>query len=70
MVYGVEIEDAITANRCVLEAYRATTRKGIHFLGPLAEKVLRVSPPLVITEEELEEAFSLLHKAWRRITGK
>jgi len=69
MVYGVEIEDAITANRCVLEAYRATAKKGVHFLGPLAEKVLRVSPPLVITEEELEEGFSLLHKAWRRITS-
>lgn len=67
MVYGIEMRDAETANRCVLEAYRTTPTHGVHFLGPLAEKVLRVSPPLIITEEELEEGFHLLHKAWSRI---
>ena len=67
MVYGIEIKDAETANRCVLEAYRASEKKGVHFLGPLAEKVLRVSPPLIITEEEINVAFALLEKAWARI---
>ncbi|MBI5091127.1 MAG: aspartate aminotransferase family protein [Candidatus Hydrogenedentes bacterium] len=67
LVYGVEIADADTANRCVLEAYRGTGKEGVHFLGPLAAKVLRVSPPLVITEKELDEAFAVLESAWRRV---
>ena len=67
LVYGVEISDAETANRCVLEAYRATTKRGVHFLGPLAGKVLRVSPPLIISDEELDQAFALLKTAWQRI---
>ncbi|HDP33586.1 MAG TPA: aspartate aminotransferase family protein [Candidatus Hydrogenedentes bacterium] len=67
MVYGIEMKDDATANQCVLEAYRATKRKGVHFLGPLAGKVLRVSPPLTITNDELEEALALLKKGWARV---
>jgi len=67
MVYGVEMTDAETANRCVLEAYRARDKKGVHFLGPLAQKVLRVSPPLVMDREEMDEAFALVEEAWSRI---
>jgi 4-aminobutyrate aminotransferase-like enzyme len=67
MVYGVEMENDTTANQCVLEAYRATKHKGVHFLGPLAGKVLRVSPPLTITDDEIKEAFVLIHKGWSRI---
>lgn len=70
MVYGVEICDAATANQCVLEAYTATNRKGVHFLGPLAQKVLRISPPLTIKGEELDEAFRLIHRAWTRIEAQ
>jgi 4-aminobutyrate aminotransferase-like enzyme len=68
LVYGIEIADDATANRCVLEAYRGTGPKnGVHFLGPLAGKVLRVSPPLVVTSDVLESAFAILEKAWARI---
>lgn len=67
LVYGVEIADAATAKRCVIEAYRGDGANGVHFLGPLAEKVLRVSPPLVITSAELDESFALLEIAWARI---
>lgn len=67
LVYGVEITNADIANRCVLEAYRATDKRGVHFLGPLAGKVLRVSPPLIISDEELEQAFALIQTAWQRI---
>ena len=63
----MEISDADTANRCVLEAYRATDKRGVHFLGPLAGKVLRVSPPLIISDEEIEQAFALIQTAWQRI---
>lgn len=69
LVYGIEITDAATANRCVVEAYLGVNGKGVHFLGPLAEKVLRVSPPLVITEEEVDEAFRLLRAAWARVSA-
>lgn len=67
MVYGVEVSDEAAANRCVLEAYRGTGRKGVHFLGPLAGKVLRVSPPLIITKKKLDEAFEIIETAWARI---
>ena len=67
LVYGVEMRDRETAERCVLEAYKGTGKKGVHFLGPLAEKVLRVSPPLVIEDAELDEAHGILKKAWKRI---
>ena len=67
LVYGVEIADDETANRCVLEAYLGAGKEGVHFLGPLAGKVLRVSPPLIVTEKELAAAFAILDKAWARI---
>ena len=67
LVYGVEIADPETANRCVLEAYRGSGKTGVHFLGPLADKVLRVSPPLIIAERELTRALSIVEKAWARI---
>ena len=72
LVYGLEICDDDTANRCVLEAYHGAgrlgdRRLGVHFLGPLAGKVLRVSPPLTVTREELETAFDVIEKAWQRI---
>jgi 4-aminobutyrate aminotransferase-like enzyme len=67
LVYGVEIESAELANRCVLEAYYGTGDTGVHFLGPLAGKVLRVSPPLVITESEIDEGFAIIEEAWARM---
>ncbi|HOV59715.1 MAG TPA: aspartate aminotransferase family protein [Candidatus Hydrogenedentes bacterium] len=69
MVYGIEMENPETANRCVLEAYRAKARRGVHFLGPLAGKVLRVSPPLILDRETLIDALYLLDKAWGRVPG-
>ena len=35
---------------------------GIHFLGPLAGKVLRVSPPMTMTMPEAETSLALLHE--------
>lgn len=67
LVYGVEMSDPETANRCVLEAYRGAGSEGVHFLGPLADKVLRVSPPLIITPVELDAAFDILERAWSRV---
>lgn len=67
MVYGIEMDSAERANRCVLAAYHGTGKEGVHFLGPLAQKVLRISPPLIITEKELNHGFSLIEKAWAKI---
>ncbi len=67
LVYGLEAVDAEAANRCVLEAYRGDGKRGVHFLGPLAKKVLRVSPPLTISAEELDEAGAILEDAWKRV---
>ncbi|GMV94229.1 MAG: aspartate aminotransferase family protein [Candidatus Hydrogenedentota bacterium] len=67
LVFGVEMEDPEAANRCVLEAYRGANSKGVHFLGPLAQKVLRVSPPLIISESEIAQALEILRNAWTRV---
>ena len=70
MVWGVETRDhgdrsaAEWANALVLACYRgdASGGDGIHLLGPLAKKVVRVSPPLVITPDEATAAVALLHR--------
>ena len=67
LVYGIEFVDDATAQRAVLEAYRGINGKGVHFLGPLAGKVLRVSPPLTITAAELDDAFEIGSEAWARV---
>jgi 4-aminobutyrate aminotransferase-like enzyme len=76
MVWGVEFADHAGksanewANRFVLEAYRgdSPTAGGIHLLGPLAKKVVRIAPPLVVTPDEATAANTLLHNAAARLT--
>ena len=34
---------------------------GIHLLGPLANTVLRISPPMTITDEQARESLRLLN---------
>jgi 4-aminobutyrate aminotransferase-like enzyme len=76
MVWGVEFQehDGKTANeranQFVLEAYRGegSAKDGVHLLGPLAGKVVRISPPLIITIEEATAALRLLHYAAERMT--
>lgn len=68
MVWGVEMGDhagrsgADWANAAVLACYRGEGNIGIHLLGPLAKKVLRIAPPLVITEAEAQQAMDLMHR--------
>jgi len=69
LVFGLECATTAAAKACVLEAYRGDGGKGVHFLGPLAKKVLRVSPPLVITKPELDEAFERLQLAFDRVAA-
>jgi 4-aminobutyrate aminotransferase/(S)-3-amino-2-methylpropionate transaminase len=71
MVWGVEFRDHAGrtaqqwANDFVLACYRgddSANGDGIHLLGPLAKKVVRVAPPLVITPAEAEEAVALMDR--------
>ena len=68
MVWGVETRDfggrsaADWANQIVLACYQGDGDLGIHLLGPLAKKVVRISPPLVITEAEATQAMELMHR--------
>jgi 4-aminobutyrate aminotransferase-like enzyme len=67
MVWGVEIADFggksanEVANACVLAAYRGDEKgRAVHLMGPLAKKVLRIAPPLTITESEARESVAVL----------
>src|SRR5205807_685541 len=58
MVWGVEMKDykgrsaTDWANALVLACYLGDGGDGIHVLGPLSKKVIRIAPPLIITEHE------------------
>jgi 4-aminobutyrate aminotransferase-like enzyme len=70
MVWGVETRDhagrgaAEWANAVVLACYRGAdgAGDGIHLLGPLAKKVIRVAPPLVLTEAEARDSMELMYR--------
>jgi 4-aminobutyrate aminotransferase-like enzyme len=69
MVWGVEFQDHAGrtgpewANAFVLAAYRGNGNDGVHLLGPLSKKVVRVAPPLTITVDEAKHAMDLLDRA-------
>jgi 4-aminobutyrate aminotransferase-like enzyme len=73
MVWGVEMQDYAGktgpewANAFVLAAYQGEGTEGIHLLGPLAKKVVRISPPLVMTTAEASDAMALLNRVARRL---
>ncbi len=43
---------------------------GIHLLGALAGKVLRVSPPMTMTEAEAQTSLALFHKLIQDVAQK
>lgn len=75
MVWGVEFCDhagrsaADWANQAVLACYRGDGTDGIHLLGPLARKVVRIAPPLVITEQEARDSLALLQRVVARLAA-
>lgn len=77
MVWGVEMRDwagqsaAEWANAAVLVCYRGdNTGEGIHLLGPLARKVIRIAPPLVITEQEARQAVVLMYRLFAGLSSR
>ncbi|HVL14115.1 MAG TPA: aminotransferase class III-fold pyridoxal phosphate-dependent enzyme, partial [Gemmata sp.] len=75
MVWGVEMCDhaerpaAEWANAFVLACYLGDGGRGdgVHLLGPLSKKVVRVAPPLTITKEEAADAVSVMMSAAARL---
>jgi 4-aminobutyrate aminotransferase-like enzyme len=68
VVWGVECAGvgnhsaADVANACVRACYLGNgNRRAIHLLGPLAGKVIRVSPPLVMPLGEAKEYFDVMY---------
>ncbi len=62
--YGGKTADEI-ANEYVLQCYL----QGLHLMGPLAGNVLRVSPPLVISETEVKAGLELMYQAFQQIAN-
>jgi 4-aminobutyrate aminotransferase-like enzyme len=73
MVFGLEcaplgqLPASDVARALVRECYLGEDNYGVHLLGPLAGKVLRVSPPLTITEREAEHSLRLLEHCAERL---
>ena len=72
MVWGVEFRTPEFANRFILESYLGAggTNNGVHLLGPLAKKVVRISPPLVTTIAEALTALAILYAAAERMSDQ
>lgn len=76
MVFGIEcaavghLSPGEVANAIVEACYLGQDNDGIHMLGPLAGKVLRVSPPLTMTTTEAEESLVLLYRILEHLAGK
>jgi 4-aminobutyrate aminotransferase-like enzyme len=73
MVWGVEFHDhagrtaADWASDAVLSCYLGQDGDGVHLLGPLAKKVIRIAPPLVITPDESSAAMTLMTRCLQRL---
>jgi 4-aminobutyrate aminotransferase-like enzyme len=76
LVWGVEMCDwgsrsaADWAMECVRACYLGESAgDGIHLLGPLAGKVIRISPPLVISQTDALESLQLMHRIFSRLAA-
>lgn len=73
LVFGLEaapvgdLSAADVAAKIVEACYLGQDGTGIHLLGALAGKVLRVSPPLTISQEQSREALDLMFKILQKL---
>jgi 4-aminobutyrate aminotransferase-like enzyme len=77
MVWGVEVDafEGLSANEvanaCVLAAYLGDEAgRAVHLMGPLAKKVLRIAPPLIITPEEALDSVSALEACFAGVPAR
>lgn len=77
MVWGIEFQDHAGrtapewANAFVLACYLGDGGQadGIHIMGPLAKKVVRIAPPLTLSNTEAQESIALLERCAARMAG-
>lgn len=76
VVWGVECaaagerSAADIANACVEACYRGDEAgAAIHLLGPLAGKVIRVSPPLIMPLDEAKTYLDVMYEIFARVAG-
>lgn len=73
LVFGIEaapfgdLTAAEVASKIVEACYLGEDGLGIHLLGALAGKVLRVSPPLTITVEQSQQSLDLMYRLIQRL---
>lgn len=74
LVFGIECLPAgqLTANEVAIEIVKAAYLgqpggDAIHLLGPLAGKVIRISPPMTITHEQAHQSLALLQSIVQRL---
>jgi hypothetical protein len=74
MVFGIECgphqgrTPAQTANTIVKRCYCGNAQgDGIHLLGPLAGCVIRISPPLTMSESDARNSMQLLYDFCRDV---
>jgi 4-aminobutyrate aminotransferase-like enzyme len=77
MVWGVEVSAFgemnanEVANACVLAAYLGDSEgRALHLMGPLRKNVLRIAPPLTITQQEAAESVSALRACFASVAEK
>ncbi len=77
LVFGIEcgpagkLSPGEVANEIVERCYLGKDGgDGIHLLGPLADKVLRISPPMTITDEQARESLELLYELVQDVAQK
>jgi 4-aminobutyrate aminotransferase-like enzyme len=77
MVWGVEIAafgDKTAnevANACVLAAYLGDGQgRAVHLMGPLAKHVLRIAPPLTMTEAEARDSIAALAACFANVRSQ
>ena len=57
------------ANACVSACYHGdASGRAIHLLGPLAGRVLRISPPLTMDLDEAAEYLDVMHTLFRQVS--
>ena len=77
MVWGVEAADHAGrsatewANAFVLACYQGDGGEapGVHLLGPLSRKVIRVAPPLVLSADEARDSMDIVHRAVKSLAA-
>ncbi len=77
MIWGLEIggfggkSPEEVANSCVTAAYQGDDKgRAVHLEGPLAGRMLRIAPPLIITEEEAHDSVDGLYACFKSLEGR